>query len=73
MNPFINVFTDTVDFDEAWDEFTSLIATTEDILLLLEFLNENASFGGNKDWSLRMYAWVMAMTNNELTPNKGDK
>jgi len=73
MNPFINVFTDTVDFDEAWDEFTSLIATKEDILLLLEFLNEEASFGGRKDWSLRMYAWVMAMTGNELTPNKGDK
>jgi len=73
MNPFINVFTDTVDFDEAWDEFTSLIATTEDILLLLEFLNEEASFNGRKDWALRMYAWVMAMTGNELTPNKGDK
>jgi len=73
MNPFINVFTDTVDFDEAWDEFTSLIATREDILLLLELLNEEASFGGRKDWALRMYAWVMAMTGNELTSNKGDK
>lgn len=70
MNPFINVFTDSVDFDDAWDEFTSLIATTEDILLLLEFLNEEASFGGRKDWALRMYAWVMAMTNNELAGSK---
>ena len=70
MNPFINVFTDSVDFDDAWDEFTSLIATTEDILLLLEFLNEEASFSGRKDWALRMYAWVMAMTNNELAGSK---
>jgi hypothetical protein len=36
MNPFVNVFTDTVDFDQVeWDEFTSFIATTDDIKLLL--------------------------------------
>ena len=83
MNPFVNVFTDAVDFDQVeWDDFTSLIATTDDIKLLLSRLNETASYSKYEDgsdweedsnWALRMYAWVMAMTNNELTPNKGDK
>lgn len=73
MNPFINVFTDSVDFDQVeWDGFTSLIATTDDIRLLLGALNDDASYWADEDsaysaWALRMYAWVMAMTNNELT------
>ena len=71
MNPFVNVFTDTVDFDQVeWDDFTSLIATRSDIKMLLFGLNEQASYGPNKDWALRMYAWVMAMTNNELAGSK---
>ena len=78
MNPFINVFTDRVDFNQLeWDEFTSFIATTDDIKLLLEMLNEFASFNEDDSglfpsrmWALRMYAWVMAMTNNELAGSK---
>jgi hypothetical protein len=74
MNPFINVFTDTVDFDQVeWDEFTSFIATTDDIKLLLFRLNETASYHESekeRDWALRMYAWVVAMTNNELAGGK---
>jgi hypothetical protein len=74
MNPFINVFTDTVDFDQVeWDEFTSFIATTDDIKLLLFRLNETASYHESekeRDWALRMYAWVVAMTNNELAGSK---
>jgi len=69
-NPFTTVF----DADETdWDTFASVIATTNDIRILLWQLNEEASFGPNHEWAMRMYAWVMAMTNNELTPNKGDK
>jgi hypothetical protein len=74
MNPFVNVFTDTVDFDQVeWDEFTSFIATTDDIKLLLFRLNETASYDESekeRDWALRMYAWVVAMTNNELAGSK---
>ena len=74
MNPFVNVFTDSVDFDQVeWDEFTSFIATTDDIKLLLFRLNETASYGESekeRDWALRMYAWVVAMTNNELAGSK---
>ena len=74
MNPFVNVFTDSVDFDQVeWDDFTSLIATTDDIKLLLSRLNETASYSkyeDDGDWALRMYAWVMAMTNNELAGSK---
>ena len=74
MNPFINVFTDTVDFDQVeWDEFTSFIATTDDIKLLLFRLNETASYDESekeRDGALRMYAWVVAMTNNELAGSK---
>jgi hypothetical protein len=55
-----------------------MIATTQDIRVLLWKLNEQASFGPDNEWALRMYAWVMAMTNHELIPeyqssNKGDK
>ena len=74
MNPFINVFTDRVDFNQLeWDEFTSFIATTDDIKLLLFRLNETASYHESekeRDWALRMYAWVVAMTNNELAGSK---
>lgn len=76
MNAFTNVFTDSVDFDQVeWDGFTSLIATTFDIRLLLAFLNEQASYWADEDsahseWALRMYAWVTAMTNNELAGGK---
>lgn len=73
MNPFVNVFTDTVDFDQVeWDDFTSLIATTDDIKLLLEWLNEQASstslhaWSGHSKWALRMYAWVTAMTDGQV-------
>ena len=74
MNPFINVFTDSVDFDQVkWDEFASLIATNDDIKLLLFTLNETASYNYDereRDWALRLYAWVMAMTDNELAGGK---
>ena len=74
MNPFVNVFTDRVDFNQLeWDEFTSFIATTDDIKLLLFRLNETASYHESekeRDWALRMYAWVVAMTNNELAGSK---
>ena len=68
MNPFINVFTDTVDFDQVeWDEFTSFIATIDDIKLLLSRLNDIAQYADydetERRWALCMYAWVMAMTN----------
>jgi hypothetical protein len=56
-----------------WDEFTSFIATTDDIKLLLFRLNETASYHESekeRDWALRMYAWVVAMTNNELAGSK---
>jgi len=74
-NPFATIF----DGDETdWDTFVSMIATTKDIRILLWKLNEQASFGPDNEWALRMYAWVMAMTNHELIPeyqfsNKGDK
>ena len=62
-NPFATIF----DGDEThWDSFVSLIATTDDIKVLLAKLNEQASFGPDEDWAMRMYAWVSAMTNHEL-------
>jgi len=62
-NPFATIF----DGDEThWDDFVSLIADTNDIRTLLEKLNEEASFGSDRKWAMRMYAWVMAMTNHEL-------
>lgn len=74
-NPFATIF----DGDETdWDTFVSMIATTNDIRILLWQLNEEASSGPNREWAKRMYEWVMAMTNHELTDdyqfsNKGDK
>jgi len=62
-NPFATIF----DGDEThWDSFVSLIATTDDIKVLLAKLNEQASFGPDEDWAMRMYKWVSAMTNHEL-------
>jgi len=88
MNPFINVFTDSVDFDQVeWDDFTSLIATTDDIRYLLAVINNLASSGqfastpltrssmamsheDEYETLMRCYAWVVAMTNNELAGSK---
>jgi len=74
-NPFSNIFRGD---EDDWDSFVSLIATTDDIKVLLAKLNEQASFGPDNDWAMRMYAWVMAMTKHELIDdyqfsNKGDK
>ena len=74
-NPFATIF-DGAETD--WDTFVSMIATTQDIRVLLWKLNEQASFGPDNEWALRMYAWVMAMTNHELIPEyqsstQGDK
>jgi hypothetical protein len=74
-NPFATIF----DGNETdWDTFTSMIATTDDIRMLLWKLNEQASFGPDSEWAMKMYLWVMAMTNHELIPeyqssDKGDK
>lgn len=62
-NPFSTIFRGD---EDDWDSFTSLIATTDDIKVLLAKLNEQASFGPDKDWAMKMYAWVSAMTNHEL-------
>jgi hypothetical protein len=62
-NPFSTVFRGN---EDDWDDFVSLIADTNDIRILLEKLNEEASFGSDRQWALRMYEWVTAMTNREL-------